>query len=237
MKVKVKPLDKNLINQYYNILSVISVISSFLFLVCDIPAQAKIPMGAGILILFASIYFLLWFVANKQKTLTLHFAHSTVTIQEGDLFACEGIKIITFNEYFDTLVDNVVISPHSLNGKYIQTLFENVQDLDMRIAGDSHLQNNILETTDRTHGKRNKYSLGTVFKNGEYILMAFSKFDADNRAYLTVEDYISCLMNFWNECDIHCVGQTISMPLIGTGITRFHGYDNVSEQELLELIV
>lgn len=237
MKIKVKPSDKNLLGQYYNILSVISVISSFLFLIYDIPDHAKIPMGIGILLLFAVVYLFLWVRANRQKKLTLYFTHSTIDILEGDLFACEGIKVITFNEYFDTLVDDVVISFNSLNGRYIQEYVDDVKDLDVRINADPHLQDCILEKTDRSTGKQNKYSLGTVFKDGEYFLMAFSKFDANNRAYITIEDYIDCLMNFWNECDIHCVGKTVSMTMIGTGITRFRGYDNVSEQELLELII
>lgn len=27
------------------------------------------------------------------------------------------------------------------------------------------------------------------------------------------------------------------MPLLGSGITRFHGYENITDQELLEIII
>ena len=70
-----------------------------------------------------------------------------------------------------------------------------------------------------------------------FLLTAFSHFDKENRAYLSMQDYIGCLLEFWNEIDIIYAGRTIVLPLLGSGITRFKGYENVSEQELLEIIL
>ncbi|WP_410523626.1 macro domain-containing protein, partial [Phocaeicola dorei] len=50
---------------------------------------------------------------------------SSVIIKEGDLFEEEGYKAIGFNEYFDTQVDNRIISEHSLNGIFINTICAN----------------------------------------------------------------------------------------------------------------
>ncbi len=237
MKIKVKLLDKTLLNNYYNILSVVSVIASFLFLFCDIPDFARLPAGIALVLLFVSLYLLLWLRANRKKKIILHINHSTVEICGGDLFSCDGYKVIAFNEYFDTQADDVVISTRSLNGKYLLNYVTDLQDLDARIAADPHLRQCIAGTEDRPAGKNTKYTLGTVFKNGDYFLMAFSKFDSSNRAYLEIKDYIHCLIHFWEECDIHSAGHPISMALPGTGITRFRGYENVSEQELLELLI
>ncbi|MBM7539813.1 hypothetical protein JOE23_000055 [Amphibacillus cookii] len=52
-----------------------------------------------------------------------------------------------------------------------------------------------------------------------------------------MQDFIGCLLEFWNEIDIIYGGSTIVIPLLGSGITRFRGYENVSEQELLELLL
>ena len=79
--------------------------------------------------------------------------------------------------------------------------------------------------------------LRTIIKNGEYFLLAFTHFDKDNRAFLEINDFTSCLMNMWNECDIHYGGNTVVLPLLGSGITRFRGYENITDQELLEIII
>lgn len=42
-----------------------------------------------------------------------------VDVKVGDIFDQAALKIIAFNEYFDTPVDDVVISAKTLNGIYI----------------------------------------------------------------------------------------------------------------------
>lgn len=60
---------------------------------------------------------------------------SSVIIKEGDLFEEEGYKAIGFNEYFDTQVDNRIISEHSLNGIFINTICANkTKELDKYIT-------------------------------------------------------------------------------------------------------
>lgn len=46
---------------------------------------------------------------------------SKVLVLTGDLFKQSGLKAIAFNEYFDTQVDDRIISKSSLNGMYIET--------------------------------------------------------------------------------------------------------------------
>ena len=220
-----------------DVLSVLNVIASFVFLVCDIPDSAKFPVGIGMIAAFSAIYIIMWNTANHKEKITLNINGSVLEICEGDLFACEGFKVIAFNEYFDTQVDDFIVSSRSLNGQYLMENVEDIQELDSRMAADQHLQSCILESTDRSSGKKIRYRLGSIFKNGSYFLTAFSRFDANNRAHLTMNDYINCLMNFWSECDILYVGQSVSMPLLGPGITRFQGYENVTEQDLLELMI
>jgi hypothetical protein len=90
---------------------------------------------------------------------------------------------------------------------------------------------------DRLNGKKKRYELGSVCQFEDYLMVAFSKFDKDNRAYLKMRDYIESLINFWNEVDIIYAGRSVSIPLFGSGITRFHDYSSISEQELLELLI
>ena len=92
-------------------------------------------------------------------------------------------------------------------------------------------------TTNRRHGKKKKYKLGTIFKHDDYLLAAFSKFDDENRAVLTMNDYVNFLLEFWNQVDIVYNGRSISIPLLGTGITRFKEHIEITDQELLELMI
>ena len=45
------------------------------------------------------------------------------------------------------------------------------------------------------------------------------------------------LLNFWNEIDRVYAGKSISMPLLGSGQTRIKDKIDISDQELLELLI
>ena len=238
MKVKVKLFDKQLMRNYFSFLSIASVILSFILIVIDIPNQFKITAGIVLLIILAIVYLNLWIKANTMSSLKLSINNSTVNIKVGDLFEECGFKVIAFNEYFDTLVDNRIISEQTLNGIFIKKYIQNLNELDSLIDGDERIKEKNFEINDnRQFGKKKKYKLGTICQYNDFLITAFSKFDNDNRAYLHMNDYINFLINFWNEIDIIYAGKSVSIPLLGSGITRFKEYNMISEQELLELLI
>ena len=55
-----------------------------------------------------------------MREINLTIEESTVVIKTGDIFKQEGLKVIAFNEYFDTQVDERIIAQASLNGKFIR---------------------------------------------------------------------------------------------------------------------
>lgn len=61
----------------------------------------------------------LWYRASNIKKISLKINNSTLEIEEGDIFTENTFKIIAFNEFLDTQVDDVIISKQSLNGKNI----------------------------------------------------------------------------------------------------------------------
>ena len=77
----------------------------------------------GLIILGA--FLSLWIITAIIKALradhaiTLKIKGITVKIEEGDIFKSPDWKVIPFNEFFDTIVDDVVIARNSLNGKFI----------------------------------------------------------------------------------------------------------------------
>jgi len=238
--MKVPFFNKKILHTFYGFLSVISVITSIVFLFVEIDPKRKAVIGGGALVLLVLAYIGIWIHANMRRSIKLTINTSEIEVKFGDIFSEEAdLKAIAFNEYFDTLVDEKVISSSSLNGIYIKKFYQgNVAALDNIISSDTHLPEMIAsENGGRTVGKKIKYRLGTICTVDDYLLTAFSRFDDNNKAYLEMNDYINCLLNFWNEIDRVYAGRTIALPVLGSGITRFRGYENILDQELLELII
>lgn len=238
--MKVSFFDKRILHKFYGALSVISVITSIVFLFVEIDTKCKTAIGLTALVILVVLYIGIWIHSNVRRSIRLKINTSEVEVKFGDIFSEEAdLKVIAFNEYFDTLVDDKVIAKSTLNGIFITKLFKDkVEELDGIISADAHLREVIAaENAARSAGKKTKYKLGTICVVNDYLLTALTHFDVDNRAYLEINDYINCLLNFWNEVDRVYAGKTVALPVLGSGITRFKGYDNISDQELLELII
>jgi hypothetical protein len=238
--MKVSFFDKRILNKFFFVLSVISVITSIAFLFVEIDTKCKTAIGLTALVILVVLYIGIWIHSNVRRSIRLKINTSEVEVKFGDIFSEQAdLKAIAFNEYFDTLVDDKVIAKSTLNGIFINKFFkDNVEELDGIISADAHLREVVVaENATRSAGKKTKYKLGTICVVNDYLLIALTHFDADHRAYLEINDYINCLLNFWNEVDRVYAGKTVALPVLGSGITRFKGYENISDQELIELII
>ncbi len=238
--MKVSFFDKRILHNFYGTLGVISVITSIVFLFVEIDTKYKTAIGLTALVFLIVLYIWIWIHSNVRRVIRLKINTSEVEVKFGDIFSEQAdLKVIAFNEYFDTLVDDKVIAKSTLNGIFINEFFKDkVEELDGIISTDTHLREVIVaQNPARFAGKKTKYKLGTICVVNDYLLTALTHFDANNRAYLEINDYINCMLNFWNEVDRVYAGKTIALPVLGSGITRFKGYDNISDQELLELII
>ena len=184
-------------------------------------------------------YGYLWWDASRLKKINVNIESTTVSIVTGDLFKQNGLKAIPFNEYFDTQVDDEVISKASLNGIFIQDILEEtVQSLDDYISNYKFHNENILEKNKtRTEGKSQKYQIGTVCLYREYLLTAFSKFNDKNQAYLTMPEYLEFLIKFWDQINVVYAQRTVSVPIFGSGITRIKEHKNITDEELLKIML
>lgn len=68
-----------------------------------------------------------------------------------------------------------------------------------------------------------------------YLILAFTRVDKNNRSYLNKLDYGYFLENFWENIDMVYNYREISIPLIGTGISRIE--EKFIKQEILEIIL
>ncbi|MEA4822162.1 MAG: DUF6430 domain-containing protein, partial [Erysipelotrichales bacterium] len=241
MDKKVKYSDKRVIEQFFKIVGGISTILSMILIFADVPKEYKGIGAFGCFLVFLLlIYIVIWCKANSLISTKLSVGETTVIIKKGDVFKEEDcFKVIPFNEYFDTIVDDKIIAKKSLNGKYINNVYNDVNKLNQLIEEDKDLNNreNIVEENVRRRnniGKTTKYKLGSSVVIDEYVLTAFSHFNEENEAYLSMIDYINFLLTFWNEINRVYAQKSVTVPLFGAGITRFQGrFTNIDDSELL----
>lgn len=236
---KVNFFDTRIVKKISDYTSTISTIFSLLLIFVDIPTENKITLGIIFLFTLSLLYFGIWLKSNNLTEVNLDVEGSIVTVKAGDLFLQDGFKVIAFNEYFDTQVDDNIISHKSLNGLYIDNhLSGPISDLDQSISNYKFDEDEILEVNqERKVGKKQKYSLGTIFVNEDYLLTAFSKFDDKNRAFLTMPDYLGFLINFWDKVNRIYAQKSVSVPIFGSGITRIKEHKNISDEDLLKIML
>lgn len=239
MKLKVRLLDRNVLRQSIEIIAAASTALSVVLLFIDIPADHKIKAGIGFLLVLILIHLFTWTRANRLREINIEIEGSTVNIITGDIFEQKGLKAIAFNEYFDTQVDNVVISEETLNGKFIQKILsEPIETLDSHIASYPFDADDVLESgVQRRIGKATRYRLGTVCVYKEFLLTAFAKFDAKNMANLTMPEYLEFLINFWNTVNKVYAQRSVSVTVFGSGITRIHGHRTIRDEDLLKIML
>ncbi len=240
--MKVNFLNKGVRNKFWVYFSIISGVLSFVLLFNIVPEENKDCLkyfGYLSFVVLIIIYLVIWFKANRLTNIKIDIDGSNVNIKCGDLFAEEGLKTIPFNEYFDTLVDDKVISNKSLNGFFVNKYFSGkVQELDNFIIKNSDeldIINN--QANRRLGGKIVQFKLSTIIVYDEFILAAFSKFDEHNKATLTMPEYIEFLINFWDRVNRVYAQKSVSVPVFGSGITRIKEHKNISDEDLLKIML
>jgi hypothetical protein len=236
---KVSFFDKRVGKIFLQITSVVSGAVSLAAIFFDIPASCKLWAALGLVILLALIYVLVWIWANTLNSIKISIEGSTILIGVGDLFQQEGLKVIAFNEYFDTLVDNRIISEQSLNGVFIQKhLSGPIGDLDKHIENYNFGAGELVgENSTRPIGKKRKYQPGTICVYNEFLLTAFSKFDEQNRASLTMPEFLDFMINFWDRVNSVYALKSVSTTIFGSGVTRVKGHRNISDENLLKIML
>jgi hypothetical protein len=233
--MKVKLFNRDLWKNYMSILGSIGVITSFLTIFLTIPDECKLKSGLIFFIIILVIYFYLLHKANHVLEIKLKLNGLVVKISYGDIFNSDGLKLIPFNEYFDTQVDNVLIAENTLNGKFIKKYYPDVTTLESQILTQLQLKS-YEKNNSRIIGKKNKYELGTTIEVEDgFILTAFTHFDNENKAYLSKGEFLLCLDNLWKEINRIYAQRNINLPLLGSGISRIG--NDLQPQDYLEQIL
>jgi len=239
--MKISPFNEVVYKKASSSLFVISALITVLLMIIEPIINLKLIVGVSCLVLLVVIYLLIWFYENYRDSITLSINKTQFCVKSGDIFKEEDcFKVIGTNEYFDTSIGDGVVHVPTLLGVYIEKNYrvtENLKDLDSRIVNDMRLGKYKLDVNDnRVTGKKQKYKLGSMFMDRDYLLTAFSKMDDCNKCYQSVVDYINFLFCFWEQLETYYSGKSITMPLFGAGMTKFKD-SVIGDQQLLELIL
>ncbi|MGZ0018153.1 macro domain-containing protein [Nitrosomonas sp. wSCUT-2] len=236
---KVDFFDRRVVENFLKITCGISTALSLFVLFFEIPAAYKTTYGWIFIGLLGLIYLAIWVWSNNLNKIDINVEGSEVTIKVGDIFSEPGLKAIAFNEYFDTVVDNKLIAESSLNGIFIQKhLGESISELDRHIENYSFEKNEKLDNnSERKIGKKLRYQIGTICVYKDFLLAAFAKFDDENKAVLTMPEYLEFLINFWDKVNNIYAQKSVSAPIFGSGITRIKGHKTISDEDLLKIML
>lgn len=233
--MKVKFFEKKIMIDYAKIISILSTIISFLLLfIPDLCQCLKNILFIILLVIFFVIYVIIYFKNKTYKKVKLNINNTKVNIFFADIFNQKGMKVIGFNEYFDTVVDGNIIVETSLNGQLVKKMGK--EKIDKSLKNDKNLRH-IEENNNRKPGKSKKYKLGTIHKIEEYFILAFTHFNDKNEAYLYSNDYAQCLLEMWKHLNEKYSQEEVYIPLLGGGITRIIDNKIVEDQELLEIML
>jgi hypothetical protein len=237
--MKIKITNKIVFSKSVNSSAAFFAAISFITIFFDFPDGTKPLAFLVIVLLFILLYLYTW---NKLRNLTdvrIKIDSTTVNVKVGDIFKQDGLKVIAFNEFFDTLVDNKVIAEKSLNGQFLKNnLNIKINELDILINEHNFHMDEILERNVERHaGKSTRYKLGTIFVHEDYLLAAFSKFNQKNKAYLTMPQYLEFMINFWDNINRIYAQRSVSTTIMGSGITSITEHKNISANELLKIML
>ena len=192
-----------------------------------------------IIIVGALNLFFAGFSIRRKNKLSLNITKKIhVNIYYNDLFQSKGIIVIPVNDYFDTIVDDKIISSNTIHGKFINKFFkDNEKELKREINKSlSNIQ--VIETNlNRKQGNKKRYPLGTVAivkqEDKTFFLLALTRFNNNHRAEITKSEYQRIIIDLFDFAEQHSQGFKINLPLIGNG----HSGVELSEQKILEFIL
>jgi len=238
--INIRLLDSKVLAQSSKPISIVLGFISFVTIFVVIQDDLKLWVFLEALCLIALIHVRAWKRLENLTSIKVKVDNTQVTVKVGDIFEQDGLKVIAFNEYFDTAVDDVLIARNTLNGKFLtEKLNIRTSDLDKRIAKYGFHEGDILGVDEKRRvGKKIRYRLGTIYPHGnEYLLAAFSRFNDRNKAVLTMPEYLAFMINFWDNLNSIYAGRNVSTTIMGSGITQIYEHKGISPHELLKIML
>ena len=232
--MKIKPWDRYVIKKFLEIFSIFATLFSVWVAFFPISDETRKISVVIFLSVCVAIFIGLLIFANLTQKIKLKIRNTNIVIRVGDIWEAPGKRVIPMNEFFDT-ENSGFIAKNSLHGQFISKYDGKGEDIYSHIISTLKSRGINGMPLKREQGKQIKFRLGTICEYDNIFMLAYTNFDKDNRANLYGDNFPKCYYNIWNEIDIHNNGESVSMPVLGTGKTRFD--KDYKPQELLEIML
>ena len=160
-----------------------------------------------------------------------------ITVKYGDLFAENGWKAIGVNDFFDSIVDEDLVSSKSLHGYVLNTYWHNNRD-DWENQISASLRNKNGQREIRSKGKRQRYPIGTTGRacidEQKFLFVALGNSNSDD--FVTTansEMLIRAVRGMAAEARAACSMEPLVIPLMGSGLARV----GIKNSVLIDLII
>lgn len=148
-----------------------------------------------------------------------------IYVKFGDMFEEKAWYVIPVNDFFDSRVDESVISKNSLHGYVINTYW-NANENEWRKEIDSKLGSHAGQIENRASGLPGiRYPIGTtvVLSNGwhNFIFVALGTTNSKtNETSSSAVDVLTCYKKSLIRARSVCSGGDLALPLMGLGLAR-----------------
>ena len=193
-------------------------------------------LGFFTFLLLGLVLGIIWFVADgllvtgflkRSIEITSNAIDVSITVMFGDLFAQDGCKTISVNEFFDSAVDGKHVAPNTLHGLMLTRCWAgNIADWDKQVVHDlSTLPPLEVVTTRPAPAKHNRYAIGTTAsvstKGQDFLCVALAKTDIHSlEASATSDDLQKAVRGLLCKARTVCSGRPLNIPLLGSGLSR-----------------
>ena len=156
-----------------------------------------------------------------KNTVNLTIRRTNVSVECGNIFEADGLRVVGCDSHFDTRVDDVIIAKNSLHG---QLVLEHGKKEDIEKAVEAEaIRLGLQKNLDGLYN----FPLGTVIRyessvdNHTYLLLAMAELNAHYEVHTNMAKYELMLMKMWKEINRVYANYNVVLPLLGAGIARF----------------
>jgi len=193
---------------------------------------------------------------RKEKVLVKTKTNHVFKLQYGDLLAILKDKslgsrsiVVDFNDCFDTIVDNKLVSDETMHGKVLKALYkdgfkhEQIDELIKENLDSRQIKPcKTIKEANKKYGNRNEYPPGTIADvylekyNVTLFLVGMSHFDKDFKVEPNEEAFHNNVFSIINHINSFSQGKPVYMPVIGTGLTRLNKSSSQSVRYLKAVV-
>jgi hypothetical protein len=178
----------------------------------------------GIGFYFADGFYLTGFLKRRVEIKT-HGFDTKISIEFGDLFAQHGWKAIATNDFFDSIVDEDLVSSKSLHGYAINTYWPTNRADWQKQVNASLLRNATFTKENRGKGNTKRYPIGTTAHattvDQKMLFVALGRADSSNNiTTASAESLICAVRGMLTKARALCSYEPLFIPLMGSGLAR-----------------